>query len=107
MLKKQKKLFVPEGFTEWLNDDNNSPKVDIFFNNYNPQRDKFKNIKQKDVKIAYTIENPNKVVLDKILCGDDGDNAPSFYQYYKNGKKTRQESRLLYEAQDKSVKLGL
>ena len=87
--KKQKKLFVPEGFAEWLNNDNNSPKVDIFFNNYNPQRDKFKNIKQKDVKIAYTIENPNKVVLDKILCGDDGDNAPSFYQYYKNGKKTR------------------
>ena len=74
--KKQKKLFVPEGFAEWLNNDNNSPKVDIFFNNYNPQRDKFKNIKQKDVKIAYTIENPNKVVLDKILCGDDGDNAP-------------------------------
>ena len=87
--KKQKKLFVPEGFVEWLNNDNNSPKVDIFFNNYNPQRDKFKNIKQKDTKIAYTVENPNKVVLDKIFCGDDGDNAPSFYQYYKNGKKTR------------------
>ena len=23
------------------------------------------------------------------MCGDDGDNAPAFYTYYKNGKKTR------------------
>lgn len=87
--KKQKKFFVTEEFSNWLNGEDNTPKVDIFFNNYNSQKDKLKNIKSKDIKITYTIENPNRVALDKIFCGDDGDNAPAFYEYYKNGKKTR------------------
>lgn len=87
--KKQKKLYITEAFNAWINGEDNTPKTDIFFNNYNLQKDKFKNIKTKDVKICYTIENPNSVVLDKIMCGDDGDNAPAFYTYYKNGKKTR------------------
>lgn len=87
--KKHKKLFITEDFDNWLNNNDNAPKVDIFFNNYNPNKDKFKNIKSKDPKITYTVEDPNKVVLDKIFCGDDGDNAPAFYSYYKNGKKVR------------------
>lgn len=87
--KKQKKFFVTDDFLIWLNGEDNTPKVDIFFNNYNSQKDKLKNIKTKDIKITYTVENPNRVALDKILCGDDGDNAPAFYEYYKNGKKTR------------------
>lgn len=87
--KKQKKFFVTDDFLIWLNGEDNTPKVDIFFNNYNSQKDKLKNIKTKDIKITYTAENPNRVALDKIFCGDDGDNAPAFYEYYKNGKKTR------------------
>lgn len=87
--KKQKKFFVTEEFSNWLNGEDNTPKVDIFFNNYNSQKDKLKNIKSKDIKITYTTEDPNRVALDKIFCGDDGDNAPAFYEYYKNGKKTR------------------
>lgn len=87
--KKQKKLYITNSFSAWLNNEDNAPKVDIFFNNYNSQKDKFKNIRTKDTKIWYTIEDPNLVVLNKIMCGDDGDNAPAFYTYYKNGKKTR------------------
>jgi len=87
--KKQKKLFVTDKFDSWINNADSTPKVDIFFNNYNSQKDKFRTIKSRDPKISYTIENPNFVVLDKIMCGDDGDNAPAFYTYYKNGKKTR------------------
>lgn len=33
--------------------------------------------------------NGQNVVLSKIFCGDDGDNVPAFYEYYKNGKKAR------------------
>lgn len=87
--KKHKKLYITEAFNAWVNGEDNAPKTDIFFNNYNSQKDKFKNIKSKDIKIYYTLENPNAVVLNKIMCGDDGDNAPAFYTYYKNGKKTR------------------
>ena len=28
--------------------------------------------------------NGQNVVLSKIFCGDDGDNVPAFYEYYKN-----------------------
>ena len=87
--KKQKKLFINDNFLSWMNDDSESQKVDIFFNNYNPNKDKFKNIKVKDIKICYVVEDPNKVVLEKIFCGDDGDNVPALYSFYKNGKKYR------------------
>lgn len=84
--KGKKKLYCTQSFSNWLNEET---KTDIFFTNYNPEKEKFKNIKSKDSKIDYEIIDPNKVVLEKIFCGDDGDNAPSFYQFYKNGKKTR------------------
>lgn len=86
--KGQKKLYLTNDTETWLN---NSvvAKVDIFFNNYNSVKDNIKNIKTKDNKINFELVDPNKVVLDKIMCGDDGDNAPAIYQYYKNGKKTR------------------
>ena len=84
--KGQKKLYINSAIEEWLN--KQSP-ADIFFNNYNPIKDTIKNIKNKDPKINYEIVDSNMVVLEKIMCGDDGDNVPSFYQFYKNGKKTR------------------
>lgn len=87
--KKHKKLFATKDFIYWLNDTKSSGKVDIFFNNYNPQKEKFKNIILQDDKIAYIEEDPQSIVLNKIMCGDDGDNVPAFYSYYKNGKRTR------------------
>lgn len=64
-------------------------KTDIFFTNYSSSKELLKNLQKKDAKIDFSIVNPNKVVLEKIMCGDDGDNVPAFYQYYKNGKKQR------------------
>lgn len=87
--KKQKRIFATSDFISWMNAENSSQRVDIFFNNYNPQKDKFKNIFSKDPKITYINENPDAVVLEKVMCGDDSDNVPAFYSYYKNGKKTR------------------
>ena len=83
----KKLLHGTSEFFEWLNSVNS--KTDIFFSNYNPQKDKFKNIKTHDTKIEYDVIDPNQVLLNKIMCGDDGDNAPSFCEYYKNGKKIR------------------
>lgn len=84
--KGKKKLYCTQSLIDWMNEET---KTDIFFTNYNPNKEELKNIKSKDVKIEYEVINPNKVVLEKIFCGDDGDNAPAFYQYYKDGKKTR------------------
>ena len=83
----KKLLHGTSEFFEWLNSVNS--KTDIFFSNYKPQKDKFKNIKTHDTKIEYDVIDPNQVLLNKIMCGDDGDNAPSFCEYYKNGKKIR------------------
>lgn len=87
--KKHKKLFATKDFIYWMNNTESSGKVDIFFNNYNPQKEKFKNIILQDDKIAYVEEDPQSVVLEKIMCGDDSDNVPAFYSYYKNGKRAR------------------
>lgn len=84
--KAQKKLYCTQDFMDWLNTSNST---DIFFTNYNGRKEELRSVKSKDSKIEYEVINPNKVLLEKIFCGDDGDNAPSFYQYYKNGKKTR------------------
>lgn len=85
--KGKKKLYTTESFIEWINSENE--KTDIFFNNYNSFKDTFKNIKTKDTKIEYEAINPDMVLLEKVLCGDDGDNVPSYYDYYNNGKKSR------------------
>jgi hypothetical protein len=63
--------------------------MDIFFTNYNPYKDTLSTIKTKDAKVEYEAINPHMILLDKIMCGDDGDNAPTIYEYYKNGKKVR------------------
>ena len=84
--KGQKKLYINSAIEEWFN---TQIPADIFFNNYNPIKDALKNIKTKDSKINFEIIDSNKVVLEKIMCGDDGDNVPAFYQFYKNGKKSR------------------
>ena len=84
--KAQKKLYINSEIEAWMN---SASAADIFFNNYAPVKDTIKNIKVKDPKINYEIVDSNMVVLEKIMCGDDGDNVPSFYQFYKNGKKTR------------------
>lgn len=85
--KGKKHLFLTDECSKWLI--SSSKGTDIFFNNYNSYKDSLSNLKSKDGKIDFTIIDPNKVVLDKIMCGDDGDNAPSIYEFYKNGKKVR------------------
>lgn len=83
----RRKLFVPMNFNEWLNTE--EQKVSIFFDNYDPTKQNLRNIQNKDQKLDIEEIDSRKVVLEKIMCGDDGDNVPSIYQYYKSGKKVR------------------
>lgn len=71
---------------KWLFTDKQSN--DIFFTDYSSTRELIKSI-TKDPKIDIAVVDPNKVLLEKVMSGDDGDNVPAFYHYYKNGKKWR------------------
>lgn len=82
-----KKLFCNDDFLNWLNTNND---IDIFFSNFDSRKNFFSNLSSLDKKIKIESLNPNSIVLTKIFCGDDGDNIPSFYEYYdNNGKKQR------------------
>lgn len=83
----KKKLYMNSECKRWFE---TKDKVDIFFSNLNPGKEFIKNALNKDKKIEIVEIDPNKVVLEKIFCGDAGDNVPSFYEYYgTNGKKRR------------------
>lgn len=80
-------IYVTEEFYNWYNEPVNN--FDIFFENEDLSKHYIKDILQNNSIIDLCVENPNNVVLNKIFCGDDGDCVPSFYTWYKNGKKTR------------------
>ena len=80
-------LSVTHACRDWIFSEDEKP--DIFFSNYSPIKELLKNIQRQDEKITYTAIEPESIVLEKVMCGDDGDNVPSFYQYYKNGRKMR------------------
>jgi 5'-3' exonuclease len=82
---KTRRLYVPNGFMEWLNDNS----TDIFFSNYDPCQQMMKNIIEQNKQIEPFAENPNEIVLSKIFCGDDSDAVPSIYNYYRNGRASR------------------
>ena len=83
-------LYVVQEFEDWLmNTDNPESNFDIFFENQDLSKHYIKNILNNNTLIELKIENPNNVVLNKIFCGDDGDCVPSFYNWYKDGKKVR------------------
>jgi hypothetical protein len=81
-------MYVTEEFYDWFNlQDNNS--FDIFFENVDLSKQYIKDILNANPVMDLCVENPNNVVLNKIFCGDDGDCVPSFYSWYKDGKKVR------------------
>lgn len=83
----KKKLFVNQDMEDWLN---SQDKVDIFFRNFSKFKKMIKDICEDEKnKIVREIMSPEEVLLEKIMCGDDGDNIPAFYDYFRNGKKVR------------------
>ena len=87
--KSKQKIFAYQGFTDWLNQDQES--VDIF-NQPISMIDNAKDNLKKCLK-AFEIEeiNSEEFQFTKILVGDTGDNVASLYTIeatYKSGKKS-------------------
>lgn len=83
----KRKLYGTEEFYNWINTDDNN--FDIFFENEDLSKQYIKDLLRNNTVMELTVENPNDVVINKILCGDDGDCVPAFYNWYSNGKKMR------------------
>lgn len=83
--KGKNKIYVTNACYNWVN----TPEIpNIFFSNYNKDKELIHNI-MKDSKSEVEVVDPEKVLTEKIVCGDDGDNIPGFYDFYSNGKKMR------------------
>ena len=82
--KGRKHLYVDENIKVWLEQKDTS---DIFFRNCNLTRSAINNLSLADSKIDIDVIDPNMVLLNKIMAGDRSDNVPSFWHYYRNGKK--------------------
>lgn len=82
---KTRRLYMNQEFKEWIEDDT----IDIFFSNFNPVKNYLIEVLKKNTQIEPFVEDPNDVILSKIFCGDDSDQVPSFYSYYRSGKASR------------------
>ena len=98
-VKQLKKLYVSSDFVKWYSDENSV--TDIFLRNYDSIKNKLKDILSSNPKISMEEIDANLVLMNKIMCGDDGDNIPSFFEFYNNGKKkrvTELRAKHIYEA---------
>lgn len=96
--KQFRKIYVTQKFMDWYNTED---VADIFFSNYDEMKNKLKDTMRANPKTIFDVIDPDRILLDKIMCGDDGDNIPTFFEYYKNGKKARVtplKARHVYEA---------
>ena len=96
----KKRLYINGDIQEWIE---NEEKPDIFFSNYNRTRNILKSVQNIDSKISFEIIDPNRVLLNKVMTGDVSDNVPSFFHYYRNGRKqnvTELKARHVFEALD-------
>lgn len=82
----KRRMYATDGFLNWVNKEQN---VDIFFSDFEQSKQYVKDLLANNSIIELVTDNPNDVVLGKIMCGDDGDCVPSFYGFYKNGRYVR------------------
>lgn len=89
MQQKQKFIYYTKGYYDWLNEHEETSASAIFSPGLGTKQDIIAIVSTKDAKVVSKEIDPMGVLVGKIMCGDDGDNIPSFYHFYKNGKKTR------------------
>lgn len=82
----KRRMYVTQEFKDWFDE---LEQCNIFQVGSNSSKDYIRETLDENKIIELYVDNPNLVVLNKILCGDDGDSVPSFYGYYKNGRYTR------------------
>lgn len=66
---------------------------DIFNMGIDLNKNYIKSILEANKNVAFEQTDPAGILLCKIFCGDDGDCVPSFWDWYKNGKKVRITNR--------------
>jgi 5'-3' exonuclease len=96
--KGKKRLYINQEIQDWINTEE---KTDIFFTNFNGTRKIMKNVQLSDPKITFEMIDPERVLLNKIMAGDLSDNVPSFWHYYRNGRKqnvTELKAKHVFEA---------
>lgn len=84
--KGKKKFYLTKDCMEWYETEE---VANIFFSNYDSGKEALKNSIKRDSKIEMEPIDPANVLLEKIICGDDNDNIPGFYDFFNNGKKVR------------------
>lgn len=82
----KRRMYATQSFIDWVNTEET---CDIFFDGVDDNKHYIKDLLSANPIIDLTVDNPDDVVLSKILCGDDGDDVPAFYGYYNNGKWVR------------------
>lgn len=98
--KGKKRLFIDENIKVWLNE---KDKIDIFFNGLNKTKEIINNLYIQEPKLSIEVVDQNMILLDKIMTGDTSDNVPSFWFYYRNGRKNNVsplKAKHVYEALD-------
>jgi len=82
-----KKLFVPDEFHSWLNDEEDFG--DIFNRSIDVDKEDFSRIITVD-KVKVEVMDGREIALRKIFCGDDGDNVPAIFSWMNDkGKEIR------------------
>lgn len=79
-----KKLFVPDEFNSWLNDEDDFG--DIFNRSIDVDKEDFTRIITAD-KVQVETINGKEIALRKIFCGDDGDNVPAIFSWIHKNKE--------------------
>lgn len=82
--KGRKRLYISPAVNKWLNEED---KPDIFFSNYNRNKKTIREIQLLDPKISFELIDPERILMNKIMAGDVSDNVPSFFHYYRNGRR--------------------
>jgi 5'-3' exonuclease len=86
------KLFTYQGFSEWVNSDDEITNVDIFDMlkvSVSPENQTKKLLQSliKKKKVSLVEVDPEKFKFIKVLTGDSGDNVPPAYWYVLNERR--------------------
>lgn len=96
--KGRKRLYISPEISNWLHKED---KPDIFFSNYNRNKKTIREIQLVDPKISFELIDPERILMNKIMAGDVSDNVPSFFHYYRNGRRqnvTELKAKHIFEA---------
>lgn len=96
-----KKLYHTKEFLDWVNTD--ADNGDIFNMYIDTDHNNFKQL-SKDTKLKFVEIEPESIALNKIFCGDGGDNIPSFYTWLTTtAKGDEKETRITPSKYEKII----